>query len=128
MSQRTPESGIRMALGATRAGVMNLVIGQAAKLVGIGIELGMVCAALRSHTSASTMLVLVGIAAPSSQPKERRSRTQWSASGTTIHSGLDRAIPDPVRHFQGKLPYTRKRSFGFGVTRAGSRRVGGNPR
>src|SRR5262245_43574518 len=38
-NHRTRESGIRMALGATRGAVMHLVMGQAAKLVGIGISL-----------------------------------------------------------------------------------------
>jgi len=80
VSQRTPEFGIRMALGATRGAVMRLVIGQAAKLVGIGIALGLTGAALLSHTiatllygvapidavtlaSVTTPLALVGIAA-----------------------------------------------------------------
>ena len=80
VGQRTPEFGIRMALGATQGAVMHLVLGQAAKLVGIGIVLGLTGALLLSQTIATllygvapvdgvtlggvtTLLALVGIAA-----------------------------------------------------------------
>ena len=49
-SQRTQEFGIRMALGATRTAVMQLIFGQAAKMVAAGIALGLVGAALLSRT------------------------------------------------------------------------------
>jgi len=59
VSQRTREFGIRMALGATRSAVMRLVLGQAAKLVAIGIALGLTGAVLLSQTIAK---LLYGVA------------------------------------------------------------------
>jgi putative ABC transport system permease protein len=40
VSQRTPESGIRMALGASRGGILKMVIGRAMVLVAVGIAAG----------------------------------------------------------------------------------------
>jgi ABC-type antimicrobial peptide transport system permease subunit len=46
VSQRIREFGIRMAVGASRGAVLRLVLGQAVKLVSIGIFLGLIGAAL----------------------------------------------------------------------------------
>jgi putative ABC transport system permease protein len=44
VTQRTHEIGIRIALGAARRDVMRLVVGQAAKLTGVGLGAGLVAA------------------------------------------------------------------------------------
>jgi putative ABC transport system permease protein len=55
VSQRTREFGIRMAVGASRGAVLQLVLGQAAKLVGIGICLGLLGATLLARLISSLL-------------------------------------------------------------------------
>jgi putative ABC transport system permease protein len=55
VTQRIREFGIRMAVGASRAAVLRLVLGQAAKLVGIGIGLGLLGAASLARFIASLL-------------------------------------------------------------------------
>jgi putative ABC transport system permease protein len=85
--ERTQEIGIRMALGATAASVFRLVLGQALRLVLIGVALGLVAAAgltrllerllydvepLDPWTFAVTSLVLLAVAAIASFVPARR--------------------------------------------------------
>ncbi len=57
--QRTHEIGVRMALGAQRRDVLCLVVGHAAKLVGIGSVIGLILAFLSTRTL-SALLYSVG--------------------------------------------------------------------
>jgi putative ABC transport system permease protein len=57
--QRTHEIGVRMALGAQRRDVLRLVVGHAAKLIGVGAAIGLVLA-LMSTRALSALLYNVG--------------------------------------------------------------------
>jgi putative ABC transport system permease protein len=85
--ERTQEIGIRMALGATATSVFRLVVGQALRLVSIGVAAGLVAAAaltrllerllfevepLDPGTFAVTALVLLGVATLASYLPARR--------------------------------------------------------
>jgi ABC-type antimicrobial peptide transport system permease subunit len=86
--ERTQEIGIRMALGATAGSVFRLVIGQALRLVSIGVAVGLAAAAaltrvlerllfevdaLDPWTFAVTALVLLVVATVASYVPARRS-------------------------------------------------------
>jgi putative ABC transport system permease protein len=49
VTERTQEIGIRMALGAQRAGVLKMIVGQALLLSAMGVVFGSICAALLSR-------------------------------------------------------------------------------
>jgi putative ABC transport system permease protein len=85
--ERTQEIGVRMALGATAESVFRLVIGQALRLVSVGIVVGLIAAALFARlltgllfevqpldpwTFTTTALVLLAVAALASYVPARR--------------------------------------------------------
>jgi ABC-type antimicrobial peptide transport system permease subunit len=88
VQERTQEIGVRMALGATKASVLRLMLGQALRLVFIGIAIGLVAAGaltrlleqllfevepLDPWTFTATALVLLVVATVASSVPARRS-------------------------------------------------------
>ena len=87
VAQRTQEIGVRMALGATAQSVFRLVLGQALRLVGAGVVVGLLAAAaltqvlttllydtepLDPWTFTATALVLIAVATLASYVPARR--------------------------------------------------------
>jgi putative ABC transport system permease protein len=85
--ERTQEIGVRIALGATAMSVFRLVIGQALRLVGLGVVAGLICASLVTRlldrllfqvapfdpwTFAATAIVLAAVAIVASYVPARR--------------------------------------------------------
>jgi putative ABC transport system permease protein len=56
VGQRTHEFGVRMALGARASDILRLVLAGGGKLVGIGIALGLIAAALLGRFMSSLLL------------------------------------------------------------------------
>jgi ABC-type antimicrobial peptide transport system permease subunit len=53
VSQRLPEFGVRMALGASRDGILRLVVGQGLALVAIGLGIGVVASIVLTRVLAT---------------------------------------------------------------------------
>ena len=58
VSQRTAEIGVRMALGATSGQILRLLFGRATAMIGIGLAVGFVGAALTTRFLASLLFAV----------------------------------------------------------------------
>jgi predicted permease len=55
VSQRTPEIGLRMALGASSADVLKLILSQGLRIAGVGVLVGVVASLVFAHTMTSLL-------------------------------------------------------------------------
>jgi putative ABC transport system permease protein len=61
VARRTPEIGVRLALGARPGDIRNLVLGQATKLAAIGLTLGVPVAFIVNRVMTSLIFGIVSI-------------------------------------------------------------------
>jgi putative ABC transport system permease protein len=64
VSQRTQEIGVRLALGATRADVLRLIVGQGVKLAALGIAIGLAGAVFATRAVQSLLFETDGLDMP----------------------------------------------------------------
>jgi predicted permease len=64
VSQRTREIGIRMALGASRSQVLQIILGEAMALVGIGVAIGLILALAATRPLSSFLSAGVSVTDP----------------------------------------------------------------
>jgi predicted permease len=99
VAERTQEIGVRMALGAEAARVRRMVVGQGARVVGLGIALGLVMSLLATRALSS---LLFGVAA----------LDPWTFGGTALAMALvgllasyvparRASLVDPARSMRG---------------------------